>query len=171
MEMHLHDNNRHADEHLPLGEYRFDAIFASPEKQRLILTLEPHFAEHLEPSLLALQKYRKGRGQREKEVGDEEKLSRFLKGFRPIPLNRGKAWFMPRISPGRFPRAFQKLLFLPHFCRGFPRNRGRIATAHRRGKPVLPMGAHPLKVGLAVDHPPLGRGFVGRGTGPASSRF
>lgn len=61
VEMHLHDNNRHADEHLPLGEGNIDfaEIFAYLQKNRLapILTLEPHLAEHLEPSLKALQKY------------------------------------------------------------------------------------------------------------------
>lgn len=61
MEIHLHDNNRLADEHLPLGEGNIDfaAIFAYLRKNHLtpILTLEPHLAEHLEPSLKALQKY------------------------------------------------------------------------------------------------------------------
>jgi sugar phosphate isomerase/epimerase len=61
MEMHLHDNNRQADEHLPLGQGNIDfaAIFAYLRKNHLtpILTLEPHLAEHLEPSLKALQKY------------------------------------------------------------------------------------------------------------------
>ena len=61
VEIHLHDNNRHADEHLPLGEGNIDfaAIFAHLRKNQRtpILTLEPHLAEHLEPSLLALQKY------------------------------------------------------------------------------------------------------------------
>lgn len=61
VEMHLHDNNRRADEHLPLGEGNIDfaAIFAHLRKNRLapILTLEPHLAEQLEPSLKALQKY------------------------------------------------------------------------------------------------------------------
>ena len=61
VEMHLHDNNRLADEHLPLGEGNIDfaAIFAYLRKNHLtpILTLEPHLAEHLEPSLKALQKY------------------------------------------------------------------------------------------------------------------
>jgi len=61
VEMHLHDNNRRADEHLPLGEGNIDfaAIFAHLRKNQRtpILTLEPQLAEHLEPSLLALQKY------------------------------------------------------------------------------------------------------------------
>jgi sugar phosphate isomerase/epimerase len=61
VEMHLHDNNRRADEHLPLGEGSIDfaAIFAHLRTNGLnpILTLEPHLAEHLEPSLKALGKY------------------------------------------------------------------------------------------------------------------
>jgi sugar phosphate isomerase/epimerase len=61
VEMHLHDNNCQADEHLPLGEgcIDFAAIFAYLREKRLnpILTLEPHLAEHLEPSLKALGKY------------------------------------------------------------------------------------------------------------------
>jgi sugar phosphate isomerase/epimerase len=61
VEMHLHDNNQAADEHLPLGEGNIDfaAIFDHLRKYGLapILTLEPHLAEHLEPSLKALQKY------------------------------------------------------------------------------------------------------------------
>lgn len=61
VEMHLHDNNRQADEHLPLGEGTIDfaSVFAYLRKNELtpILTLEPHLAEHLEPSLKALQKY------------------------------------------------------------------------------------------------------------------
>jgi sugar phosphate isomerase/epimerase len=60
-EIHLHDNHRHADEHLPLGEGDIDfaSLFGHLRENRLapILTLEPHLAEHLEPSLTALQKY------------------------------------------------------------------------------------------------------------------
>jgi sugar phosphate isomerase/epimerase len=61
LEIHLHDNSGRADEHLPLGEGTIDfaGLFAYLRKNRLdpILTLEPHLAEHLEPSLKALQKY------------------------------------------------------------------------------------------------------------------
>jgi sugar phosphate isomerase/epimerase len=61
VEMHLHDNRRHADEHLPLGEGNIDfpGIFAYLREKDLnpIFTLEPHLAEHLEPSLRALSKY------------------------------------------------------------------------------------------------------------------
>ena len=61
VEMHLHDNHRHADEHLPLGEgdVDFAHLFAYLRENHLtpILTLEPHLAEHLEPSLKAIEKY------------------------------------------------------------------------------------------------------------------
>jgi sugar phosphate isomerase/epimerase len=61
VEMHLHDNHTHADEHLPLGEGNIDfpGIFAYLLEKHLnpIFTLEPHLAEHLEPSLKALSKY------------------------------------------------------------------------------------------------------------------
>ena len=61
VEMHLHDNHTHADEHLPLGEGNIDfpGIFAYLREKHLnpIFTLEPHLGEHLEPSLKALSKY------------------------------------------------------------------------------------------------------------------
>jgi sugar phosphate isomerase/epimerase len=61
IEVHLHDNHRGADEHLPLGfgEIDFPGIFASLQGKNLhpIYTLEPHLQEHLEPSLKALEKY------------------------------------------------------------------------------------------------------------------
>ncbi len=61
VEMHLHDNNRQADEHLPLGEgdIDFGHLFAYLRENRLnpILTLEPHLAEQLEPSLKAIENY------------------------------------------------------------------------------------------------------------------
>lgn len=61
VEMHLHDNDRSGDQHLPLGEGTIDfaSLFAYLRENRLspILTLEPQLAEHLEPSLKALQKY------------------------------------------------------------------------------------------------------------------
>jgi sugar phosphate isomerase/epimerase len=60
-EMHLHDNHRHADEHLPLGrgEIDFSALFSRLRQKNIhpIFTLEPHEIEHLEPSLQALKKY------------------------------------------------------------------------------------------------------------------
>jgi len=61
IEVHLHDNHRRADEHLPLGfgEIDFPGIFASLRGKNLrpIYTLEPHLQEHLEPSLRALEKF------------------------------------------------------------------------------------------------------------------
>ena len=61
IEVHLHDNHRQADDHLPLGlgEIDFAGIFASLQEKNLqpIFTLEPHLQEHLEPSLKALEKF------------------------------------------------------------------------------------------------------------------
>ena len=61
VEVHLHDNHRQADEHLPLGhgEIDFPGIFLSLRRKNLqpIYTLEPHLQGHLEPSLEALGKY------------------------------------------------------------------------------------------------------------------
>jgi sugar phosphate isomerase/epimerase len=61
IEVHLHDNHRGADEHLPLGfgEIDFPGIFTSLQGKNLrpIYTLEPHLPEHLEPSLKALEKF------------------------------------------------------------------------------------------------------------------
>lgn len=63
VEVHLHDNHRQADEHLPLGlgQIDFEEIFACLKAQHLqpIYTIEPHQEEHLEPSLRALEKYLK----------------------------------------------------------------------------------------------------------------
>ena len=61
IEVHLHDNHRQADEHLPLGcgAIDFPAIFSSLREKNLkpIYTIEPHQKEHLELSLRALEKY------------------------------------------------------------------------------------------------------------------
>jgi sugar phosphate isomerase/epimerase len=61
IEVHLHDNHRQADEHLPLGfgEIDFPSVFANLQGKNLqpIYTLEPHLREHLEPSLKAIEKY------------------------------------------------------------------------------------------------------------------
>jgi sugar phosphate isomerase/epimerase len=63
VEVHLHDNHRQSDEHLPLGlgQIDFDAIFSRLKAKDLrpIYTIEPHQEEHLEPSLRALEKYLK----------------------------------------------------------------------------------------------------------------
>ncbi len=61
VEIHLHDNHRRADEHLPLGHGQIDfpGVFLSLQRKNLqpIFTLEPHLREHLEPSLEALGRY------------------------------------------------------------------------------------------------------------------
>ena len=61
LEVHLHDNHRQADEHLPLGRGNIDfpSIFSRINEKKLhpIYTIEPHDIEHLVPSLKALQKY------------------------------------------------------------------------------------------------------------------
>ena len=61
VEIHLHDNHRQADEHLPLGrgDIDFPAIFSRIQEKNLhpIYTIEPHEIEHLMPSLQALEKF------------------------------------------------------------------------------------------------------------------
>ena len=61
VEVHLHDNHRQADEHLPIGygEIDFGGIFSSLQAKNLhpIYTIEPHTEEGLLPSLRALRKY------------------------------------------------------------------------------------------------------------------
>ena len=61
VEIHLHDNHREADEHLPLGQgdIDFPAIFSRIRERGLhpIYTIEPHQEEHLAPSLQALEPY------------------------------------------------------------------------------------------------------------------
>jgi sugar phosphate isomerase/epimerase len=61
VEMHLHDNHRQADDHLPLGQGKIDfpGIFSLLKAKRIqpIYTIEPHLIEHLEPSLKALEKF------------------------------------------------------------------------------------------------------------------
>ncbi|MBI4496264.1 MAG: sugar phosphate isomerase/epimerase [Deltaproteobacteria bacterium] len=64
LEVHLHDNHRQADEHLPIGqgEIDFPALFSGLRSKGLqpVLTLEPHCLEHLEPSLRAMERYLTG---------------------------------------------------------------------------------------------------------------
>lgn len=61
LEVHLHDNHRQADEHLPpgSGEIDFSSIFSNLRGKNLqpIYTIEPHLVEHLLPSFQALEKY------------------------------------------------------------------------------------------------------------------
>ena len=60
-EVHLHDNHRTADEHLPLGEgtFPFDQFFSllSESKLNPIYTIEPHEEEHLRRGMQAMRKY------------------------------------------------------------------------------------------------------------------
>ncbi len=60
-EVHLHDNHGEMDEHLPMGEGKFDfrEIFSLFSRLELtpILTLEPHEEAHLWRSLEAIRKY------------------------------------------------------------------------------------------------------------------
>lgn len=61
VEVHLHDNHGEMDEHLPVGEGRFDfnELFSLFSRWRLtpIHTLEPHEEAHLWRSLEAVTKY------------------------------------------------------------------------------------------------------------------
>ena len=60
-EVHLHDNHGEADEHLPVGEGKFDftQFFALLSERKLspIYTIEPHEEEHLWRGLEAVRKY------------------------------------------------------------------------------------------------------------------
>jgi len=60
-EVHLHDNHKEMDEHLPMGEGRFDfnQFFALLSLYRLnpIYTIEPHEEAHLWKGLEAAKKY------------------------------------------------------------------------------------------------------------------
>ena len=61
LEVHLHDNHGHADEHLPLGQGSIDfpGLFScmAEKKVRPVYTIEPHEIAHLQPSLEALREY------------------------------------------------------------------------------------------------------------------
>ena len=61
VEVHLHDNHREMDEHLPIGEgdFDFDHFFKLLSRYRLnpIYTLEPHEEDHLWRGLEAVKKY------------------------------------------------------------------------------------------------------------------
>ena len=62
-EVHLHDNNKHADDHLPLGdgEIDFPLFFKLIKQYRVnpIYTIEPHRVEDLERSLEKCQDFLK----------------------------------------------------------------------------------------------------------------
>jgi sugar phosphate isomerase/epimerase len=61
IEVHLHDNHKERDEHLPMGEgdFDFDQFFSllSQYKLKPIYTIEPHEEEHLWRGLRAARKY------------------------------------------------------------------------------------------------------------------
>jgi sugar phosphate isomerase/epimerase len=60
-EVHLHDNHKEMDEHLPMGEggFDFNQFFALLSQHRLnpIYTIEPHEEAHLWRGLEAIKKY------------------------------------------------------------------------------------------------------------------
>ncbi len=60
-EVHLHDNHKEKDEHLPIGEgnFDFDQFFTLLSLNRInpIYTIEPHEEDHLWRGLKALKKY------------------------------------------------------------------------------------------------------------------
>ena len=60
-EIHLHDNHKQADEHLPIGEggFDFDGFFKLLGQFKLnpIYTIEPHSEDHLWRALEAVKKY------------------------------------------------------------------------------------------------------------------
>ena len=60
-EVHLHDNHKEMDEHLPMGEGEFDFsqffAFLSQLKLNPLYTLEPHEEAHLWRGLQAVKKY------------------------------------------------------------------------------------------------------------------
>jgi sugar phosphate isomerase/epimerase len=64
-EVHLHDNHKEMDEHLPMGEggFDFDRFFNLLSKFRLnpIYTIEPHEEAHLWRGLKAVKKYIDGK--------------------------------------------------------------------------------------------------------------
>jgi sugar phosphate isomerase/epimerase len=61
VEVHLHDNHKEMDEHLPVGDgnFDFDIFFGLLSQFRLspIYTIEPHQEDHLWRSLKAVKKY------------------------------------------------------------------------------------------------------------------
>jgi len=61
IELHLHDNHKNSDDHLPMGEgeINFDEFFALLQKYSipLIYTIEPHRVEDVERSFEACRRY------------------------------------------------------------------------------------------------------------------
>jgi sugar phosphate isomerase/epimerase len=61
IELHLHDNNKNADSHNPIGDgtFDFDTLFSSLRGRDLIYTLEAHNAENAKKSIERLKAYLK----------------------------------------------------------------------------------------------------------------
>lgn len=58
-ELHLHDNSRYADEHLPIGDGNFDfaTLFKELQGVDCVYTVEAHTVEHVKKSLERLKKF------------------------------------------------------------------------------------------------------------------
>jgi len=56
IELHLHDNNRTSDQHLPMGEGTFDfkKFFGLLKNRNCVLTIEAHSPEHVSKSMAYL---------------------------------------------------------------------------------------------------------------------
>ncbi len=59
IELHLHDNNKTSDQHLPIGEGTFDfgKLFSAMKGRDLIYTLEAHNPEDAKKSMERLKRY------------------------------------------------------------------------------------------------------------------
>lgn len=59
LELHLHDNNRRADDHLAIGDgtFNFDLLFSSLKDKDLIYTIEGHTPEDVMKSIRKLNEY------------------------------------------------------------------------------------------------------------------
>jgi sugar phosphate isomerase/epimerase len=59
VELHLHDNDKSADQHLPPGDgsFDFDRLFSRLNKKDIIYTLEAHTPEHALIGIERLKKY------------------------------------------------------------------------------------------------------------------
>jgi sugar phosphate isomerase/epimerase len=59
VELHLHDNSRYADQHLPIGDGDFDfaALFRKIEGIDCVYTIEAHSIEHVKTSMVRLKEY------------------------------------------------------------------------------------------------------------------
>jgi sugar phosphate isomerase/epimerase len=58
-ELHLHDNDRSLDQHLPIGEgtFNFAALFTELKGNHCIYTIETHTPERVLKSIERLQEY------------------------------------------------------------------------------------------------------------------